>query len=119
MTTPKELVEILARASYAVACMEDRSYSQYDSVVYQAARLALRAAIVQTYPGMDVEKIIDMWIDCGESIAYCVDYINRQARELELENVRERMHDLIETTTTTYGPIDKTAILARRTTEFY
>ena len=95
-TTPKELVEILARASYAVACMEDRTYSQWDTVVYQAARLALRAAIVQTYPGMDVDRVIMMWADCGESIAYCVEWINNDTRALELENAREVMDDLID-----------------------
>lgn len=96
MMTGIELVEVLAEASRAAAFMDDPKYCGSNSVVYVAARLALRAAIVEAYPGANAEKIIDTWIDCGESIAYCADYTTRQAQEEAREDGRINLEILIE-----------------------
>jgi len=91
MATNIEVVEALARASYATACADEAGLSSGWGVPYMAARMALKAAIVHTWPGIDVGRVIDVWIDCGETIAYCVNYVRTQRAALDMEDLKEEL----------------------------
>jgi hypothetical protein len=94
-------VEAAAQVHYGNATNNDPRIAAYDSPVYMASKTALKTAIKATYPDMDVEAVYDTWIDCGESIFYCVDFLRQQARELaaeqEAEQVREAAYEAEQT----------------------
>jgi hypothetical protein len=94
MTTNIEVVEALARASYAIATAEDKGLSFYQGTVYRAARIALKAAIVHAYPGVKPNEVEAVWIDCGETIAWCVDHIRAARAKCAMDGLAEALDDL-------------------------
>lgn len=71
-------LEILARR----VCETAREYhhltaAQEDGDVYKRSQETFLAAIRNAYPAEDVGQVYGVWLDCMESIAYCVGVIHR------------------------------------------
>lgn len=75
--------EIAAVRHFANATSEDRERAHYLSATYQASQAALFAAITDTYPDVPAGDVYDAWVDCGESINYCVNHLRRERVERE------------------------------------
>jgi len=78
--TLRDHAELMRRVHYAVATSEDRNISNGDSLVYLASRGAFTAAVVAAYPDLPTAEIMDVWLDCNESVAYCANYVRQQLR---------------------------------------
>lgn len=74
--------EAAAQEHFTNATSVNPRIAAYDSPVYVASQTALKNAIKATYPDMDAERVYDVWVDCGESIYYCVEHLRKEAREL-------------------------------------
>lgn len=60
----------------AVAYSSITDIAWYKSEPYKASKALLFALIGLSWPNEDKEEIYDIWLDCGENLAYCV----RQAK---------------------------------------
>lgn len=75
------IMELLATAHYAIASSPDPRFAFYQSAAYAGAQGALRGAIEIAYPDADVEAVMELRAECGKSVAWCVDYLARQAAD--------------------------------------
>lgn len=83
-----EFAEKVAEFHYSVAWHPNQTVSLCETLggkIYGHSQNLLKAAIKAAYPESDEEYIYELWVDCGESIAYCVEYANRLKAEEEAE----------------------------------
>lgn len=79
-TEALEVAEEARRYYFRVATSSDVAIASSYSPVYKSAQKAFLAAIKVAYPHMDARRIFDLWGDCMESVAYCVQYIRENNR---------------------------------------
>ncbi len=89
-----EQAEIAAGAHFANATSEDVARHDGQGQTYKASEAALRAAIVAAYPACNVERVVGVWIECNESIAYCVDVAQREAAEQAAYEIQSQLEDV-------------------------
>lgn len=77
--------EIAAVRHFAHATSNDLEVAHHLSPIYQGSRKALFNAITITYPDVPASEVYEMWVDCGESIHYCVNTVRRERAERERE----------------------------------
>ncbi|HET9865738.1 MAG TPA: hypothetical protein VFQ06_00495 [Nitrospira sp.] len=82
---PFAAVELAAVKHYANATSNDPERSFYQGEIYKASKRALIGAIQAAYPDVDVDDVYELWVDCGECIAYCVEYLRTQRRAFQAE----------------------------------
>jgi hypothetical protein len=69
-----EACEAIATLFWTFASHEDGNISHYRSAFYAGAKDLLVAAIKDTYPDVDAEKVYDIMSESSESVAECVSY---------------------------------------------
>lgn len=79
MVDLKTIAEQARRHHYSVATSEDRGISSGDSQHYIRSRALFTAAIAAAYPDDNTDAVMDVWLDCNESVAYCVNIVRREA----------------------------------------
>lgn len=84
---------------YGIACSEDREISFYESKVYRGAYDMLRGLVELAYPQLEAERVIDVAIDCGESIAYCAavveDSLPRPRSGKRFTTIQDAINDIL------------------------
>jgi hypothetical protein len=70
----RRIVEDIRQAHHEAACADD----QRD---YYPSQAAFKAAIHAAYPDVDSSGVYGLWIDCMETVAYCVDTFRKLDRE--------------------------------------
>lgn len=73
----EDFAELMREVLFAVVTSENTDICVGDSKTYITAQSALLAAIAAAYPNVDTRRVYDVWLDCNESIAYCVRVIMR------------------------------------------
>jgi hypothetical protein len=75
--TPETIAQRAADVHWSNAFSQDDSVARYDSPVYQASQRMLLAAIRAAYnlSALKAQRVYDVWADCGESVAWCVEYV--------------------------------------------
>ena len=84
-TTPRseEAIKHAEAALYyfkGIAFSADPEIAHCHSELYKSADKALHAAIKFAWPHMDAKRIVTLWVDCNESLRYCVGYIRTNNR---------------------------------------
>jgi hypothetical protein len=80
-----DFAEAMRQIHASVAFSENNAIAMYDSVVYRTTKAALFVAIGAAYPEADIKRVYDIWVDCNESIAYCVvTYFNAKRDETDM-----------------------------------
>lgn len=77
MSEQEALIKATQRVAdlfWGMASDESGSVSWYRSTFYAGAKDLLIKSIEATYPGVDVDKVFDILIESGESVAYSVEY---------------------------------------------
>lgn len=78
--------EIIAQSvwdtHYAIACSDDANLSAWNTDVYKTSRRLVIATIRQVYglSALKAQRVYDTLIDCGESVAWCVEYVQDNKR---------------------------------------
>jgi hypothetical protein len=75
MESLQEFTEMVANFHKRVANSDNQEISVYSSAIYRTSRSLLFHAIEAAYPNTDSYDIYTVWVDSGESIAYCVKYL--------------------------------------------
>lgn len=69
-TTTADMAQDAANVHMVNACKDP-----FDSPAYEVSKQALIDAIIVAYPDVDPDAVYNVWADCNESIAYCVDHV--------------------------------------------
>lgn len=73
----KDFAEAMRQMHHAVACSSNLAVAASEAMPYKTTKAALLVAIGTAYTDVDIEAIYDIWVDCNESIAYCVNWHKR------------------------------------------
>lgn len=78
-----EVVQKIADTHFAIATSEDLVIAGANGDIYKNSQRLLLAAIRDVYglSRLKAWRVYDVWIDCYESVAYCVGYVteNRES----------------------------------------
>lgn len=94
----RDYADIVLETHRSIAFNENRAISASDTMTYKLSRMTLFAAIGIAYPETDIKSVYDIWVDCGENLAYCVEaYKNRNRGEADntYVTVMEDMTDIV------------------------
>lgn len=81
MTTPTEAAAKIAQAAwnthYMIACSDDADICSWNTPTYIASQRLLLATLRQVYglTKLKAQRVYDVLIDSGESVAYSVAYV--------------------------------------------
>lgn len=88
------------RALYASVAFSNNTDIAYERAnTYKLARIAFKAAIADTYPEVPFEDIYTIWVDCNETVAYCVEWYktNKRAESVnEVEGAIDHIGDHLD-----------------------
>lgn len=81
-TTPTNIAQTAWNTHYAIACSDDYQISTWTSPVYQASQRLLLATLRQVYglTKLKAQRVYDVLVDSGESVAYSVEYVKTHRR---------------------------------------
>lgn len=79
-SSPEDVAQNLANTCYVIAT-HTGDMSRFDGPVYAQAKAALRAAVTVVYGEELTGDILEVWEDCGESLAYCADVARRKVAD--------------------------------------
>lgn len=65
-----DFAEAMREIHFAVAFSNNSDISGGNA--YRVTKACFLAAIAISYPELDAERIYDIWVDCNETVAYCV-----------------------------------------------
>lgn len=76
-TDARQAAELAWQTHKRIANSEDHTLARFDSATYRASQRLLLASIRQAYglSALKAQRVYDVLIDCGESVAYCVEYV--------------------------------------------
>lgn len=90
LTPTQQLAEQAERTHYAVVTSEDPHVNRGDRAVYKHSQGLFLATIKAAYPDQDAEAVYDVWLDCVESVAYCVRILREQQHREQLTQAQAR-----------------------------
>jgi hypothetical protein len=94
----KDFAEVMLDVYRSVAFNEDGAISASDTMTYKLARNALMVSIAIAYPESDIQAVYDIWLDCNENVAYCVDAAKNRQRDETLGRYVTYMEDIQDMT---------------------
>lgn len=77
--TIQEFAENVVELHYGVATSSNSVVAASNSHVYTQSQANLLAMIRLAYPGIDATEVYEVWVECNESLAYCVRSVQRYA----------------------------------------
>lgn len=82
LSSPEALTiaEMAERMHFAVATSPNADVAGCWTPTYKASKRMFTTAIKAAYPHMDAERVYLLWVDCNETVAYCVRYIRENNR---------------------------------------
>lgn len=78
----RDFAEAMRQMHSSVAFSSNNAVAAYDAMPYKTTKAALLVAIGTAYPDVDIQAIYDIWVDCNESIAYCVNWYKKDQKEI-------------------------------------
>lgn len=79
-STPEDVAQAIANTCYVIAT-HTGDMARFDGPVYTGAHAALRAAVALVYGEELTDDILTVWVDCGESLAYCAGVARRKQED--------------------------------------
>lgn len=77
----KDIAEIAEQIHWNAATSDNPDIAGYWATTYQITRSFLFVAIGTSYPDVNVQRVYDIWVECGESISHCVSVYKQYIRE--------------------------------------
>lgn len=102
-TAHAKIAEQAAALRFAIATSDDGRISNYMSPLYEASTAMLTTAVAEAWGeqlamvGVTVADVIETWVDCGESIGYCVSYEINRANAEARERRESKANDFLDT----------------------
>jgi len=93
----REYAQKIAELHYWTACHESADIAFYQAKPYAHTQAILKSAIRAAWPQLGesgTERIYDMWVENGESLAYCVEYHERNLRDEADVNDQYMLEDI-------------------------